>query len=339
MSDATSVQGAKLQFLTDLRVNGSTSQNVARGTVSPNSSALSGESSQAVNAGLSSTLTLFDGFKSTANLRSAQASVQASAQELARAKQTVAFNVASKFVSLITQQEQLRVQQQNLAAQLALEKEIQAYVNAGERPISDLYQQQANAASARRADLGTASTRVDAAKQDVRSAESAKYPTVSLTAGYNTTYNSSLSSGLVDQLGQRQGGSLAIGVSIPIFDKGVAATTSERAQIAEDDAKIALSTAQQSAALDVRRAYPEYQSAQQRLIAAQAQQKAAQMALTATQQRYEVGKATLVEVTQARTTQVQAETALVSARYNLVFQEALMSYYTGELDPAHVSLA
>ena len=60
--------------------------------------------------------------------------------------------------------------------------------------------------------------------------------------------------------------------------------------------------------------------------------------LTATLQRYEVGKATLVEVTQARTTQVQAATALVSARYNLVFQQTLMSYYTGELDPANVKL-
>ena len=36
--------------------------------------------------------------------------------------------------------------------------------------------------------------------------------------------------------------------------------------------------------------------------------------------------------------QVQAASAVVSARYGLVFQQALMSYYTGELDPAHVVL-
>lgn len=39
-----------------------------------------------------------------------------------------------------------------------------------------------------------------------------------------------------------------------------------------------------------------------------------------------------------RTAQVQAASAVVSAIYGLIFQQALMSYYTGELDPAHVML-
>ncbi len=394
-SGAASVQSAKLQFLPDLRVNGTTSQNVAR-SADGGVGSLGTQTSQAMNAGLSSSFTLFDGFKNASNLRSAQASEQASVQDLTRAKQTVVFNVASNFLSLVTAQEQLAVQQQSLAEQTALGKEIQAYVNAGERPISDLYQQEANVANANasvvdaqrtsdlakvdliqtlqldpagtydfaapnvnesaaastkydlqalidtalahRPDLTAQSERVNASEQDVRAAASARYPSVSVTAGYNTTYNSALSTGMLDQLGQRQGGSLAIGVSIPIFDRGAAETETEKAQLAADDAKLALVTARQNAALDVRRAYLDFQSAQQRLVAAVAQQKAADMALSTTQQRYEVGKATLVEVTQARTTQVQAATALVSARYNLVFQRTLMSYYTGELNPGSVSL-
>jgi hypothetical protein len=35
---------------------------------------------------------------------------------------------------------------------------------------------------------------------------------------------------------------------------------------------------------------------------------------------------------------VQAQSAVVSARSSLVFQQALMSYYTGVLDPAAVRL-
>jgi len=45
------------------------------------------------------------------------------------------------------------------------------------------------------------------------------------------------------------------------------------------------------------------------------------------------------EVTQSRAAQVEAASALVSARYNLVFKRALMSYYTGELQPEYVSSA
>jgi hypothetical protein len=39
-----------------------------------------------------------------------------------------------------------------------------------------------------------------------------------------------------------------------------------------------------------------------------------------------------------RASQAQAASSEVSARYDLVFQQALMSYYTGELDPARVAL-
>jgi hypothetical protein len=35
---------------------------------------------------------------------------------------------------------------------------------------------------------------------------------------------------------------------------------------------------------------------------------------------------------------VQAASAEINARYALVFQQALMGYYTGDLDPAHVTL-
>jgi outer membrane protein len=74
------------------------------------------------------------------------------------------------------------------------------------------------------------------------------------------------------------------------------------------------------------------------LVAAQAQEKAAQLAVQTTEQRYRVGAATLVELTQARTAQVQAASAMVSARYTLVFRQTLMSYYTGSLQPAQITL-
>jgi hypothetical protein len=46
-----------------------------------------------------------------------------------------------------------------------------------------------------------------------------------------------------------------------------------------------------------------------------------------------------LELTLARAAQVQAASAVVSARYTLVFQEALMSYYTGDMDPARAVLS
>jgi outer membrane protein len=392
--DATSVKQSRLAFLPNLSLSASTADNLGR-NFSESEGRVVDQTTQSVNGGLSSSITLFDGFKNVANLRSAQKSEDASSQDLQRAKQTVVFNVASNFVVLVSAQEQLRVQQENLKSQQALEDQIQKFVNAGVRPISDLYQQQAQVASTNatvvdaqravelakvdliqtlqldprgtyefaaptvntasstqtfdldallakaftnRLDLTASQARVEAAQQDAKAANASRLPTVSLSAGYSSSYNTATDLGFADQLDQRRGGSVGLSVSIPLFDRGNASLATERAQLQEENARLALANARQNVALEVRRAYLDFRSAQQKLAAAQAQQKAADLAVQTSQERYRVGAATLVEVTQARATQVQAASALVSARYNLVFQQALMSYYTGELDAGHVSL-
>ena len=388
---AAEVQQQQLAFLPDLRASVSTSQNYGG---SNNPLAAGGplsQSTQSASAGLSSSITLFDGLKNVHQLRGAKLDEQAGSQDLHRAEQTVVYTVASNYVGLAKQQEELRVQQQNLAAQAALEQEIQASVNAGTRPISDLYQQQALVAAARsaeveaqntvelakvtimqtlqldprgtfdfaapsidttaaadssldldslitraltlRADLTAQQSRVGAAQHDVSAASASKWPTVSLTAGYSTAFNSAASASLAAQLGQRQGASIGVGVSIPLFDRGATSVASQQATLAADNARITLETQQRQVGADVRSAYLNYQSAHQQLSAADAQLKAATQSVNAAQQRYRVGAGTLVDLTQARATQVQAESALVSARYDLVLQRAALAYAVGDLGP------
>jgi len=390
---SASVTQSKLAFLPNLNVTANTAQDYGR-NFSTTDGQIFNTTTNTLNAGISSSVTLFDGMKSVANLRSAQANEDAGEQDLSRAKQTAVFTVASNFLALVTQQQQLDVQQQNLTAQEALESQISQFVKAGSRPISDLYQQQATVASARasvvttqnavelakvdliqtlqldprgsyqfqppaladtaavnakfnldslldrafaqRPDLGADASRVQAAQQDVKAASASRWPTISLTGGYNSGVSSAADASFLNQLDQRRGGSIGVGISIPIFDRGATQAASERAQISEDNAKLALSTQRQQVALEVRRAYLDYDAATQQLAAADAQQKAASLAVSTTLQRYQVGAATLVEVTQARATQVQAQSAYITAKNNLVFQQSLMSYYTGELDPSTV---
>ena len=395
--NSASVKQQRLSFLPDLRLNTSTGQSYGR-TFSQDEGRIIDQTTNSLNAGVSSSVTLFNGLTNVANLRSAQLTEDAGERNVKRAEQTVAFTVASNFLALVQQQEQLRVQRENLAAQEAQEKQIQAYVNAGSRPISDLYQQQATVAAARtqvvtaaralelakvdiiqalnldprgtynfqppaldttsagnssvafdldslltralaqRSDLFAQQALVSAASQSVKAAKGARWPTLSLSAGYNSAYNSATNLGFYDQLDQRRGGSLSLGFSIPLWDRGAADVATQRAQIAEDNARLDLKDRQQQIGLEVRRAYLDYEAAKQQLDAAEAQLKAAQLALQTSQQRYNVGAATLLEVTQARATQLQAASALVTARYGLLFQRTLIGYYTGDLNPRSVSI-
>lgn len=395
LNEAT-VRQQKLQFLPDFRFSTNTGQNYGR-TFSQEEGRILNQTTHSLTAGVQSSVTLFNGMANVANLRSAQLTENAGEQNVKRAEQTVAFTVASNFLALVQQQEQLRIRRENLAAQEAQERQIKAFVDAGSRPISDLYQQQATVAAARtdlvnaerafelakvdiiqtlqldprgnytfvppaldttanaarvsfdldslltralsqRVDLNAREELVNAASQGVRAARGGRWPTLSLSAGYNSAYNSATDIGFVDQLDQRRGGSIGLGISIPLFDRGNVDLATQRALINEENARLELKNTQQQVGLEVRRAYLDYQTALQQYDAAQAQLRAAQLALEATQQRYNVGAATLFEVTQARAALVQAESSLISARYGLLFQRASIGYYVGDLNPRAVSI-
>lgn len=387
LSDATVRQQQK-QFLPNLSLSVSGSNNVGR-NFSPTEGAVIDQQSQALSSGLSSSLTLFDGGKNLSALRSARAGEEASEQDLARTRQSAVFTVTSNFVTLTNANEQLKVQEENLAALQSQQQQIEAFVKAGSRPIADLYQQQASVANAQlavaqaqravelakvdliqtlqldpigsydfvspaasdaamgrtynldslvalayanRADLSAQSARVEAAGQEVKAAAASKLPTVSLTGSYSTAYNSATDLSIANQLDQRRGGGIGIGISIPLFDRGNASAAEQKAEIAQSNAQLALSQQKQTIALDVRRAYLDFTSAKQQLTAATAQLAAAQKAVEATQARYKVGAATLVEVSQSQAQEVQAASAAATARNNLGLQEKAIAFATGERD-------
>src|SRR5690606_8558699 len=81
--------------------------------------------------------------------RQADINEEVSHENLDRSRQTIIFNVMSSYLSLVEAQDQIDVQERNLATVEEQLRQIQVRVNAGARPISDLYQQQASVASAR----------------------------------------------------------------------------------------------------------------------------------------------------------------------------------------------
>jgi outer membrane protein len=395
--DTVGVRQQKMQFLPSVSLSTSTSQSLqpfARASSSSTTTQAGNVTSTAVNAGVSTSLVLFNGGANRAELAQARLVEQAGGQTVERTRQSVVFTVVSNYLGLTSAQEQLRVRQETLASEEALLQQITAFVQAERRPIADQYQQQAAVAAARlavvqaqnavelakvdliqtlqldprgeydfqappagaaqapagtlgalldralagRADLSARQSELAATAQGVRAARAARLPTVSVSAGYNTQLNSSNDQALFDQFTQRQGGSVQVGVAVPLFDRGNVAAETQRAQIAQDNARIALQNQQQQVALEVRRAWLDWQAAGQQLAAAQAQLTAAQQSLDATRQRYQAGVGTLVELTQARATLAQAQSQLVSARYNLVFQRTLVDYYVGTLNPDAVSV-
>ena len=194
-------------------------------------------------------------------------------------------------------------------------------------------------ALAQRADVQAQISRVEAAKREILVAEGGRLPVVSASGAYSSAFNSAADGSVGSQLDQRRGGSVGVGVSLPIFDRGAVSIARQRAQIQLENETLTLRDVQQTVALEVRRALLNYQLALEQLVESNAQQRAAALALEAAQARYRVGSSTLIEVTLARATLIQAQSSAVDARSSLAFQQALMSYYTGVLGPANARVA
>jgi outer membrane protein len=193
-------------------------------------------------------------------------------------------------------------------------------------------------ALAQRADVQAEQYRVEAAKREILIAEGGRLPVVSGSGGYSTGFNSGADGSFGNQLNQRRGGSFGVGVSFPILDRGAVSIARQRAQIQLENETLNLRDIEQTVALEVRRAYLDYEVAREQLVESDAQQRAAALALEAARARYRAGASTFVEVTLARAALIQAQSSVVNARSSLAFQRALMSYYTGVLGPANARL-
>lgn len=184
-----------------------------------------------------------------------------------------------------------------------------------------------------RVDLDARTMALTAAEQSVRLARLSMMPTVNFRAGYGSDWASIRNGSFFEQFDDRRGGSMAFSISVPIFDRFQTRNSVALARVQRQQAQIDLDATRQSVAVEVRQAYLDFQAAEKQLDVAAKQERAAQQALDAAQERYNVGAGTIVELTQARADYVRAASERVNARYNYVFQQKLIDYYAGTLDP------
>jgi len=188
----------------------------------------------------------------------------------------------------------------------------------------------------RRQDLQAMDAQIGAAEAGVRIAKSTWYPRLSLSGGSDTRVSwSSTRDNLPfgDQISDNKSASVGLNLSIPIFDRLQTKTNLERARIAYSNLTLDRQNLEQTIALEVRQAYLDYLTAVKRLDVTEKQLRAARQSEEVERERYDIGASTLVELTQARAALVDAESQRAQAVYQYIFQEKVIEYYLGSLDP------
>ena len=178
-----------------------------------------------------------------------------------------------------------------------------------------------------------AQLRLKAADHSIKIAQSGLYPTLSFSAGLGTNYYTTSgfkADGFGTQLKNNFSQYLGFNLSIPIFNRFQTRNSIRSAKLEKVNQQLALDQTRKTLYKEIQTAWYNTIAAQQKLTASDEARRASQDAFTLVQAKYEQGKATITEFNEAKNIYLKTESDCTQARYEYLYQKALMQFYRGE---------
>jgi len=180
----------------------------------------------------------------------------------------------------------------------------------------------------------TAQYNVDAALQQVKVAEGALLPTVSVTGSVAKNYNILGTLNTVDNYAASVLGQ----VSVPIYQGGAEYSLVRQAKETLGQKRIDLDTARDQVRQTVVQSWGQLQAGKANIEATEAQVQAAEIALNGVREEARVGQRTTLDVLNAQQVLVNARVALVTAQHDRVVASYTLLAAVGRLSPHALGL-
>lgn len=175
-----------------------------------------------------------------------------------------------------------------------------------------------------------------AAERNIKIAQGALYPTLSLSGGVGTNYSSQARDFTTnqllpfgDQLRRNRSESIGISLNIPIFNQYRTRINITRAKINYKNAATNEQLAKNNLNKVINQAVLDLRSAEKRLASTEAALKSARQTFEVIKLRFDEGMANSVELSTSQTAMNRAEFEHIQARYNLVFRSKVIDFYLG----------
>ncbi len=276
---------------------------------------------------------------SAKNIEITQAQVEAGVKpkgDLLNAESTTAADAQN----VVTQENALDLALLSLAQllQVSTDNFDIATIDVGSPSIATLYENSNmvyEKALENRAEIARAKLAVDNAELGIKLAKGAYSPSLGFSAGAGTSYqnvfnNAFTNNGFTDQFRDNLGYSLGFSLNIPIFNRNQTKANVNRSIINQkisefdlEDQKLQLKETIERAYLDSKAAAKSYEVAK---ISLDAQNEAFKNA----EERYNLGAMTSFDFDQVRSRLVDAESTLISAKFDYVFKTKVLEFYFGE---------
>ena len=182
--------------------------------------------------------------------------------------------------------------------------------------------------------ITTAMYNLDSQQLQVKIAEGALYPTVTLNGAVTKTYGSATSLTALQTLSGAVTGQL----SVPIYQGGAEYATIRQAKETLGQRRIDMDTARDAVAQTVTQAWGQLEAAKATISSTTAQVAASEIALNGVREEARVGQRTTLDVLNAQQDLVNARVALVTAQRDRVVASYTVLAAVGSLSPQIVGL-
>ena len=174
--------------------------------------------------------------------------------------------------------------------------------------------------------------RLKGTEHSIKIAQAANLPSLSLSGGLGTNYYTTSgfkSDGFATQIKNNFSQYIGLNLNIPIFNRFQTRNNIRNARIEQENQQLQLDNTKKTL-------YKEIQQVYYNALNAQSKERSSEEALQSTkdafqlmQAKYENGKATITEFNEAKNTYLKSESDLVQARYENLYQQALIEFYRG----------
>jgi len=177
---------------------------------------------------------------------------------------------------------------------------------------------------------------LESQKKLVKVAQAGYYPKLNLNASYSNGYYHYSGSGdetvnipFSDQLKQNERKTVGLSLSIPIFNRFQVRNSVRSARVAVENRQLLMENSKKTLYKEIQQAYYNATAAQEKYVSSGKSVDASKEAFFYSEERYNAGKSTVFEYSEAKTKYTQSLAEQTQAKYRFIFRAKILDFYRG----------
>lgn len=180
--------------------------------------------------------------------------------------------------------------------------------------------------------MEAANLRLEKSYLDVKASKSSWYPSLNLYAGYSTGYYNYFNSNypnqpFADQVNDNGRTYLGLRLSIPIFNAMQTKYNVEMTKLSIKNQELTIANTRKELKKEIQQAYYNAIAAEQKYKAADETYQSAEIAYRYSNESFDAGRATLLELNESKNRLFKAESEMLQAKYEYLYRVEVLKYY------------